>query len=116
MEKKHFFLDLEQASSLLDGCLMQPQKPTVAPSGRRNNLLSKYSTRNKSQNVTPRFFLTLPLHFFRQPFYPPFPLVSQTVSLSPYPFFLFHHIYPSQFNILAKSYRHGKGSSYIPRF
>ncbi|MFE4709175.1 hypothetical protein [Peribacillus simplex] len=44
-EKKYpFFLDLEQASSLLDGCLMQPLKLTVAPSGRRNDLLSKYST------------------------------------------------------------------------
>lgn len=45
MEKKtSFFHDLEQASSLHDGCLMQPLKLTVAPSGRRNNLLSKYST------------------------------------------------------------------------
>ncbi|WP_352927463.1 hypothetical protein [Peribacillus simplex] len=33
MEEKHpFFLDLEQASSLLDGCLMQPLKLTIAPS------------------------------------------------------------------------------------
>ncbi|MFJ7931624.1 hypothetical protein [Peribacillus sp. NPDC096448] len=39
--KKHpFFLHLEQASGLLDGCLMQPLKLTGAPSGRRNNLLS----------------------------------------------------------------------------
>lgn len=53
VKKPPFFLDLEQASSLLDGCLMQPLKLTVAPSGRRNSLLSKYSTRNKSQNVIP---------------------------------------------------------------
>ncbi|MFE5430647.1 hypothetical protein [Peribacillus simplex] len=43
-EKNPFFLDLEQASSLLDGCLMQPLKLTVVPSGKRHNLLSKYST------------------------------------------------------------------------
>lgn len=90
MEKKHlFFLDLEQASSLLDGCMMQPLKHTVAPSGRRNNFLSKYSTLViKVRMSFLRFLLTLslPLQFFLRPFYPPVPLVSQTASLSPYPF------------------------------
>lgn len=79
MEKKtSFFLDLEQASSLHDGCLMQPLKLTVAPSGRRNNLLSKYSTLViKVRMLLLSFLLTLslPLQFFLQPFYPPVPLV-----------------------------------------
>ncbi|MCF7622037.1 hypothetical protein ACPOM7_27305 [Peribacillus castrilensis] len=91
MEKKHpFFLDLEQqASSLLDGCLMQPQELTGALSGRRDNLLSKYSRLViKVRMPFLRFLLTLslPLQFFLQPFYPPVPIVSQTVSLFPYPF------------------------------
>ncbi|WP_148359667.1 hypothetical protein [Peribacillus simplex] len=79
MEKKQpFFLDLEQASSLLDGCLM-PLKLTVAPSGRRNNLLSKYSTlvlKVRMLFLCLLLALSLPLQFTLQPCNPPVPLVS----------------------------------------